>query len=75
MHDVAEETRALLARATRGSPLSKALGKQALYQQIELPTRDAYAFASDAMAAASQTAPAREGMRAFLEKRKPGYSE
>jgi enoyl-CoA hydratase/carnithine racemase len=72
---VPAETRALLQRATRGSALSKALGKQALYQQIEMATRDAYAFASDAMAAASQTPPAREGMQSFLEKRKPRYSE
>lgn len=72
---VPEETRDLLRRATRGSPLSKALGKQALYEQIELTTRTAYAFASDSMAAASQTPPAQEGMRAFLEKRKARYSE
>jgi len=73
--DVAHETRELLRRATRGSALSKALGKQSLYPQIELPTREAYEFASDAMAAASQTPPAQEGMRSFLEKRKPRYSE
>jgi enoyl-CoA hydratase/carnithine racemase len=72
---VGTETRALLERATRGSPLSKALGKQAMYQQIDLPTREAYAFASDAMASASQTPPAREGMQAFLEKRKARYPE
>jgi enoyl-CoA hydratase/carnithine racemase len=72
---VHEETRELLRRATRGSALSKALGKQAFYEQIELATRDAYALASDAMAAASQTPPAQEGMRAFLEKRKARYSE
>jgi enoyl-CoA hydratase/carnithine racemase len=72
---VAEETRELLRRATRGSPLSKSLGKRALYEQIELPTREAYTFASDAMAAASQTHPAQEGMQAFLEKRKPRYPE
>jgi len=72
---VPEETRELLRRATRGSALSKSLGKQALYAQIELPTGQAYELASDAMAAASQTAPAQEGMRSFLEKRKPRYSE
>jgi enoyl-CoA hydratase/carnithine racemase len=72
---VPEETRALLRRATRGSPLSKALGKQSLYPQIELSTHEAYAYASRAMAAASQTRPAQEGMRAFLEKRKPCYPE
>ena len=72
---VAEETRELLRRATRGSALSKALGKQALYAQIDLPVGPAYEFASDAMAEASQTEPAQEGMRAFLEKRKARYSE
>jgi len=72
---VSAETRELLRRATRGSALSKALGKQAFYAQIELTTRDAYALASDAMAAASQTPPAKEGMRAFLEKRKASYPE
>jgi enoyl-CoA hydratase/carnithine racemase len=73
--EVAKQTRELLRRATRGSPLSKALGKQSLYHQIELPTPEAYDFASDAMAAASQTPPAQEGMRAFLEKRKPSFRE
>jgi enoyl-CoA hydratase/carnithine racemase len=73
--EVAKQTRELLRRATRGSPLSKALGKQSLYRQIELPTPEAYDFASDAMAAASQTPPAQEGMRAFLEKRKPSFRE
>jgi enoyl-CoA hydratase/carnithine racemase len=72
---VSVETRALLRRATRGSALSKALGKRAFYQQIERSTRDAYTFASDAMAEASQTPPAKEGMRAFLEKRKPSFPE
>jgi enoyl-CoA hydratase/carnithine racemase len=72
---VAAETRALLRRATRGSALSKALGKRAFYEQVERSTRDAYACASDAMAAASQTPPAKEGMRAFLEKRKPSFPE
>ena len=36
---VAAETRALLARATRGSARSKAIGKQAFYRQIDLDAR------------------------------------
>ena len=66
---VAEETRALLARATRGSAGSKAIGKQAFHRQIDLDVPAAYAYASEVMAAASQTEDAREGVRAFREKR------
>lgn len=71
--DVAQATRALLRRATRGSAHAKALGKQSFYRQVdqELPT--AYAYASEVMAAASQTEDARENLRAFLEKRAPKF--
>jgi enoyl-CoA hydratase/carnithine racemase len=61
----------LLERATRGSPRSKALGKQALYAQLDRPERDAYTYAVEVMAAASQTPEAREGIAAFLGKRPP----
>jgi len=61
----------LLARATRGSRSSKALGKQTLRAQLDRPEDDAYALAIEVMAAASQTADAVEGRDAFLEKRKP----
>jgi len=65
----------LLARATRGSRLSKALGKQTLYAQLDRPEADAYAIALEVMAAASQTAAAREGMMSFLEKRPPVWPD
>jgi enoyl-CoA hydratase/carnithine racemase len=61
----------LLARATRGSRSSKALGKQTLRAQLDRPEDDAYALAIEVMAAASQTADAVEGRDAFLEKRHP----
>ena len=70
---VATETRALLARATRGSASSKALGKQAFHRQVDLELPAAYAYATEVMAAASQTDDAREGVRAFLEKRAPRF--
>jgi enoyl-CoA hydratase/carnithine racemase len=53
--EVARETRALLARATRGSARSKGQGKQAFYRQIELDAPAAYAYATEVLAAASQT--------------------
>jgi enoyl-CoA hydratase/carnithine racemase len=61
----------LLERVTLGSAASKAIGKQALYTQIDLDQPKAYGYAVEVMAATSQLPDAREGMRAFLEKRKP----
>jgi len=63
----------LLDRVTRGSADSKSIGKQALYAQIDLDQPKAYAYAIEVMAATSQLPDAREGMRAFLEKRKPNW--
>jgi len=63
----------LLERVTRGSTESKGIGKQALYAQIDLDQAKAYAYAVEVMAATSQLPDAREGMRAFLEKRKPQW--
>jgi enoyl-CoA hydratase/carnithine racemase len=63
----------LLRRATRGGRESKALGKRAFYEQIGLDQPAAYARAVDVMAAASQIPDAREGIAAFLEKRKPNF--
>lgn len=65
----------LLARATRGSRAGKALGKRTLYAQLDRPEQDAYAIAVEVMASASQLPGAREGMAAFLEKRKPDWPD
>src|SRR5580704_17570325 len=64
----------MLERVTRGSAESKGIGKQALYAQIDLDQPKAYAYAIEVMAATSQLPDAREGMHAFLEKRKPQWS-
>jgi enoyl-CoA hydratase/carnithine racemase len=63
----------LLERVTRGSAESKAIGKQALYAQIDLDQAKAYAYAVEVMAATSQLPDAKEGMRAFREKRRPKW--
>ena len=65
----------LLARATRGSRAGKAMGKQTIYAQLDRPEADAYAIALEVMASASQLPGAREGMAAFLEKRKPVWPD
>jgi enoyl-CoA hydratase/carnithine racemase len=70
-----ETVDALLARATKGSRVGKAIGKQTLYAQLDRPEADAYAIAVEVMASMSQTAGAREGMAAFLEKRHPVWPD
>lgn len=64
----------LLARATRGGRESKGLGKAGFYAQVGRPSADAYALAVEVMAAATQTNDAREGVAAFLDKRRPDLS-
>jgi enoyl-CoA hydratase/carnithine racemase len=66
---------ALLARATRGDPESKGIGKTTLYAQLDLAQADAYRLAVEVMAATSQTDAAREGIAAFLEKRPPSWPQ
>src|SRR5579859_2497221 len=68
------EAQSLLEAATRGSLISKGIGKQAYYAQIDLAQPQAYAYAQEVMAAASQVPDAQEGMHAFLEKRKPRFN-
>ena len=72
--ELVDATLNLLQRATRGSPLSKGIGKQAFYAQIDLDQPKAYAYAIEVMASASQTADAKEGVAAFLEKRPPKFT-
>jgi enoyl-CoA hydratase/carnithine racemase len=65
----------LVGRATRGSVLSRSLGKAAFYAQVDLPDADAYRVAVDEMSRAAMTNDAQEGFRAFLDKRPPRFSQ
>ena len=65
----------LIRRATRGSALSKAIGKQGFYQQVGLPQDQAYALACETMASAAMTPDAQEGIQAFLGKRHAQYTQ
>ena len=65
----------LLARATRGSRESKALGKRTYYSQIDMNVPDAYSFASAVMADAAVSDVAQEGIAAFLAKRVPDFGD
>jgi enoyl-CoA hydratase/carnithine racemase len=65
----------LIQRATRGSALSKALGKQGFYQQVDLPQAQAYDYAVERMATAALLPDAQEGIAAFLDKRHAHYTQ
>jgi enoyl-CoA hydratase/carnithine racemase len=65
----------LITRASRGSAMSKGLGKEGFYEQVGLPQAQAYALAGARMASAAMTPDAQEGFNAFLEKRHAHYTQ
>ncbi|HRB03402.1 MAG TPA: enoyl-CoA hydratase-related protein [Ilumatobacteraceae bacterium] len=73
--DLHAATRDLLARATRGSVASKAAGKHGFYAQVGLDQPDAYAAAAELMSISAMSPDAQEGIAAFLEKRKPNFTQ
>jgi enoyl-CoA hydratase/carnithine racemase len=68
-----EETDAFARAASRGSLASKALGKRAFYDTVDLDVDAAYARAVAVMASSATTPDGREMMQAFLEKRAAVY--
>ena len=55
------------------SNLTIKIGKQTFYKQLEMPLRKAYAYTSKMMTQNMMTMDAKEGISAFLEKRKPKW--
>jgi enoyl-CoA hydratase/carnithine racemase len=65
----------LVSRATRGSAMSKAVGKRAFYAQVDMDQPKAYSYAVEVMAAGVVTPDGQEGIRSFLEKRPPAFTQ
>ena len=55
------------------SNLTIKIGKQAFYKQLEMPLNKAYAYTSKMMTLNMMAMDAKEGISAFLEKRKPNW--
>jgi enoyl-CoA hydratase/carnithine racemase len=72
--ELGSSTRALAEQIASASPLVVGIGKQAFYRQLDLPIHEAYTYASGVMTANATLADAQEGMCAFLEKRKPTWT-
>ena len=66
-------TRQLADAIASKSPLAIRMGKALFYEQLELNLADAYACASETMACNLDSEDAREGIDAFIAKRKPQW--
>jgi len=66
-----EETKAMADKIAEASPLTLRIGKQAFYAQVNLSDAQAYNLGNEVMVSNLFAEDAQEGIRAFLEKRKP----
>ena len=66
-------SRELAKKIVAKSALAISLGKEMFYQQLNMDLADAYAFASEKMACNMDSEDAREGIDAFIAKRKPEW--
>ena len=69
--ELEKATAALAAKIAEKPPVTVATGKRAFYDQMELGAARAYELASCAISASFAHDEGRQGMDAFLEKRKP----
>lgn len=71
--ELASVTRALAERIAESSPVVVGIGKHAFYKQAELDETHAYHLARQTMADNLQESDAKQGIKAFLEKRPPAW--
>jgi enoyl-CoA hydratase/carnithine racemase len=72
---LAEETESWAMEIANYSQFTLEFGKKAFYKQIEQDEASAYNYAKEAIALNCLTEDAQEGMKAFLEKRKPKWKD
>ena len=71
--ELVSATQALAEKIAAKSSHSIRLGKDMFYKQLPMDLADAYAYASERMACNMDSHDAREGIDAFIEKRKPEW--
>ena len=68
-----DEALILAKKIASKSNLTIKIGKKAFYKQLEMPLIKAYKYTSDVMTKNAMAIDAKEGISAFLEKRKPKW--
>ena len=75
-HDeLAAETRALAGTVAGKLAVAVKIGKEAFYNQLQMPVEAAYAYAGDVMVTNMLHRDTEEGISAFLEKRPPDWDQ
>ena len=72
--DLLGRSKELLRKVTRNGPVAVQMALASIYRAVETPTHAALAFESSLFGLLASTADMREGMKAFLEKRKPNFT-
>ena len=68
-------TRELAEKIAAKSRLAVRTGKKMFYKQLEMSMEDAYGFACETIVNNMDSIDAREGIDAFIEKRKPAWPD
>ena len=71
--ELEEEVLKLAKKIASKSNLTIKIGKKAFYKQLEMPLSKAYTYTSKMMTLNMMAMDAKEGISAFLEKRKPNW--
>lgn len=75
IEQLADETAALAAQIAGKLGAAVKIGKQAFYNQLQMPVSEAYAYTGDVMVTNMLRDDTREGIDAFLEKRDPNWEQ
>ncbi|SVC74409.1 uncharacterized protein METZ01_LOCUS327263, partial [marine metagenome] len=69
-----KEVNLIAKKISNKSSLTLKIGKKAFYDQAEMKIVDAYNYASDVMIKNMMETDSEEGIKAFIEKRKPKWN-
>ena len=69
--NLSKEVLKIAKKIASKSNLTIKIGKQSFYKQLEMPLKKAYAYTSKMMTINMMALDAKEGITAFIEKRKP----